>query len=253
MSGTKPSLVAFDDLTLGYDGVPVLSGVSGTIAEGDLLALIGPNGAGKSTLLKAMMGEIKPLSGAVRLLGLKPSDIAYLPQRSDIDPSFPMSVFDCVAMGLWREIGVFGGVGRAGREKVMAALETVGLAAFARSPIGSLSGGQLQRSLFARLLLQDAPLILLDEPFRAIDAETVENLLTLIERWHGEGRTIVAALHDTRRVRAHFPKTLIVAREVVAWGPTKEVLTPANLGRSDQERAAWEGPAAHAAEARLPA
>ncbi len=91
--------------------------------------------------------------------------------------------------------------------------------------MGALSGGQFQRVLFARLLLQDAAIILLDEPFRAVDTKTVEDLLRLIGRWHSEGRTVIAALHDLDQVRAHFPKTLLIAREVVAWGPTKQVLT----------------------------
>ena len=100
--------------------------------------------------------------------------------------------------------------------------------------VGALSGGQFQRVLFARLLLQDASLILLDEPFRAVDAKTVADLIALILRWHGEGRTVIAALHDMEQVRAHFPATLLLAREVVAWGDTRKVLTPANLCEARQ-------------------
>ncbi|XSG81938.1 MAG: metal ABC transporter ATP-binding protein [Methyloligella sp. ZOD6] len=234
MTAAGGGLVRFSHLSLGYDGTAALADVTGEIAPGALLALIGPNGAGKSTLFKGIMGELVPLAGTLSLSGLKRTDIAYLPQRNDIDPSFPISVFDCVAMGLWRKIGAFGGIGRADRARVTDALDRVGLAPFAGHLVGSLSGGQLQRALFARLLLQDAPLILLDEPFRAIDAETVESLMRLVVQWHDEGRTVVAALHDTARVRAYFPETMILSREVVAWGPTAKVLTPSNLAKSGQ-------------------
>jgi zinc/manganese transport system ATP-binding protein len=226
--------ISFHDLTLGYDRHPAVHHITGDIVRGNLLAIVGPNGAGKSTLLKAIVGELRPLSGSLDLHGLTKRDIAYLPQVIEIDRSFPISVFDCVAMGLWRKIGAWRGLGRRGREEVVQALETVGLAALANRPVGSLSGGQFQRVLFARLLLQDASVILLDEPFRAIDTKTVEELVALIERWHGEGRTVLAALHDIDQVRAHFPHVLLLAREVVAWGDTKKVLTPASLAKSRQ-------------------
>ncbi len=226
--------ISFRDLTLGYDRHPAVHHITGDIARGELLAIVGPNGAGKSTLLKAIVGELKPLSGSLDLQGLTKRDIAYLPQVIEIDRSFPISVFDCVAMGLWRKIGAWPGLGARGREEVVQALDTVGLAALAARPVGSLSGGQFQRVLFARLLLQDASVILLDEPFRAIDTKTVEELIALIEHWHGEGRTVLAALHDMEQVRAHFPQTLLLAREVVAWGDTKKILTPTNLDKSRQ-------------------
>ena len=120
------------------------------------------------------------------------------------------------------------------------ALATVDLVELADRPVGSLSGGQFQRVLFARLLLQDAAVILLDEPFRAVDTKTVADLIALIERWHREGRTVLAALHDIEQVRAHFPRTLLLAREVVAWGETRKVLTPANLAKSRQLTEAFD-------------
>jgi len=137
-------------------------------------------------------------------------------------------------MGLWRKIGAWRGLGAEGEAEVHRALATVGLQDLGHRPVGALSGGQFQRVLFARLLLQDAALILLDEPFRAVDSKTVADLIALILRWHGEGRTVLAALHDMEQVRAHFPETLLLAREVVAWGETAKVLTPANLQKSRQ-------------------
>jgi zinc/manganese transport system ATP-binding protein len=137
-------------------------------------------------------------------------------------------------MGLWREIGAWRGVDGARKTYVVRALATVGLQDLGDRPVGALSGGQFQRVLFARLLLQDASIILLDEPFRAVDTKTVADLIALILRWHGEGRTVLAALHDIEQVRAHFPATLLLAREIVAWGETRKVLNPANLAKSRQ-------------------
>jgi zinc/manganese transport system ATP-binding protein len=203
--------------------------LSGEVAPGALLAVVGPNGAGKSTLFKGIVGAIRPLSGHVDLSGLSARDIAYLPQAAEIDRSFPINVYDLVAMGLWRKTGLFGGIGRKDREKIEAAIAAVGLTGFERRAIGTLSGGQMQRMLFARLLLQDAKLVVLDEPFNAIDAKTSADLIDLVRRWHKEGRTILAALHDIDLVRANFPQTLLLAREQVAWGDTANVLTPDNM------------------------
>jgi zinc/manganese transport system ATP-binding protein len=233
MSTLEPAIV-FSDLTLGYDRHPAVHHINGEVRRGELLAIVGPNGAGKSTLLKGIMGELSPLSGKIKLDGLTKSDIAYLPQQIEIDRSFPISVFDCVAMGLWRNIGALRGLDGERNAEVTRALATVGLQDLAGRPVGALSGGQFQRVLFARLLLQDASLILLDEPFRAVDTKTIADLIALILRWHGEGRTVLAALHDMEQVRAHFPTTLLIAREVVAWGETRKVLTPANLLKSRQ-------------------
>jgi zinc/manganese transport system ATP-binding protein len=234
MTMTARPEITFRDLTLGYDRHPAVHHITGEVKRGELLAVVGPNGAGKSTLLKGIIGELKPLSGSLSRDGLKKSDIAYLPQQIEIDRSFPISVFDCVAVGLWREIGAWRGVDGKRRGEVARALATVGLQDLGHRPVGALSGGQFQRVLFARLLLQDAALILLDEPFRAVDTKTVADLIALILRWHGEGRTVLAALHDIEQVRAHFPATLLLAREVVAWGETRKVLTQANLAKSRQ-------------------
>jgi zinc/manganese transport system ATP-binding protein len=240
MTQEKPPAISFHDLTLGYDRHPAVHHITGEVDRGDLLALVGPNGAGKSTLLKGIIGQLKPLSGSLSLDGLKRNDIAYLPQQIDIDRSFPITVFDAVSMGLWRQIGTWGGLDRGLNLAVLEALATLGLQDLRQRSVGALSGGQFQRVLFARLLLQDAAIILLDEPFRAVDTKTVEDLLRLISHWHGEGRTVIAALHDLDQVREHFPKTLLLAREVVAWGPTKQVLTAKNLAKARQLTEAWD-------------
>jgi zinc/manganese transport system ATP-binding protein len=221
--------IDFHNVTLGYDRHPAVHHLKGAVASGALVAVIGPNGAGKSTLLRGIVGILKPLSGTIHLGGLDARDIAYLPQTADIDRSFPISVFDFVGTGLWRDTGLFGGVSKAARDKILNAIAAVGLSGFENRPIGTLSGGQMQRVLFARVMLQDARLIVLDEPFNAIDSKTTADLLALVQRWHGEGRTVLAALHDMEMVRAHFPQTLLLARGPVAWGPTAEVLTAENL------------------------
>jgi len=221
--------LAFQNLTLGYDRHPAVHHLSGEIGEGALLAVIGPNGAGKSTLLKGIVGVLRPLGGKISRNGVSTKDIAYLPQIAEIDRSFPISVFDLVSMGLWKRAGLLGGIGNADREKISSAIQAVGMRGFEHRPIGTLSGGQMQRVLFARLLLQDARVILLDEPFASLDSKTVADLLELVHRWHGEKRTVVAVLHDFELVKQHFPEALLLAREPVAWGKTAETLSAENL------------------------
>jgi zinc/manganese transport system ATP-binding protein len=222
----------FHNLTLGYERHPAVHHLDGTVETGALIAVVGPNGAGKSTLFKGVVGALKPLAGAIERNGRDARDIAYLPQGPDIDRSFPIGVYDMVAMGLWRTKGAFGGIGAEDSHAIEAAIAAVGLTGFERRNIGTLSGGQMQRMLFARLLVQDARVIVLDEPFTAIDAQTSADLLGLVRRWHREKRTVFAALHDVDLVKANFPETLLLAREPVAWGATRDVLTAKNLNKA---------------------
>ncbi len=221
--------IRFEDVTLGYGRRPAVHHLAGTIAAGSLTAVVGPNGAGKSTLLKGIVGALRPLQGRIDLSTGSATRIAYLPQAADIDRSFPLSVYDLVAMGLWSRSGLFGGIGRKDRGRIEVALAAVGLTGFERRPIGTLSGGQMQRALFARLLLQNASVILLDEPFTSIDQKTTADLLDLVRRWHREERTVVAVLHDLDVVKRVFPETLLIARSPIAWGETEDVLSAANL------------------------
>lgn len=232
------AIVRFEALALGYDGRAVMSGLAGQIRRGALLAVTGPNGGGKSTLMKALAGRLKPLSGRIALDHVHRRDVAYLPQAADIDRAFPLSVFDLVSAGAWRSAGIFGGFGARRTGAVRAAIDAVGLNGRENAPIGRLSGGQLQRALFARLMVQDAKLILLDEPFAAVDHGTVDDLTRLMRRWSGEGRTIVAVLHDLDLIRAHFPETLLIGRGPIAWGPTSEALSPEALAAARRACAA---------------
>ena len=141
-------------------------------------------------------------------------------------------------------------MGKAERDKIAQALAAVGLNGFENRSIGTLSGGQMQRMLFARVLLQDARLIVLDEPFNAIDAKTSADLIALVRRWHAEKRTVLAALHDMDLVRANFPETLLLARGPVAWGATAEVLTAENLMEARRMCEAFDESAAACARRR---
>ena len=222
--------LTIDNLTLGYERHPAVHHLNLTLEPGTLAAVVGPNGAGKSTLLKGLAGLMAPLQGHIH--GPARRDVAYLPQTAQIDRSFPISVFDMVAMGLWRETGAFGRIHRAQRQRCQEALGVVGLAEFAHRTLDTLSGGQFQRVLFARLLLQDAALLLLDEPFAAVDERTTSELTAVLHRWQGEGRTVIAVLHDLDMVRRHFDHVLLLAREAVAWGSPAEVLTPELLAHA---------------------
>lgn len=233
--------VTFNNVSITYDRHVAVSGMTGCFSPGSVTAIAGPNGAGKSTLLKALMDDLPVSSGKINRGGLRRQDFGYLPQTAEIDRQFPLTVADTVMLGAWKETGGFRRLSRRSAEKGLAALHAVGLDGFGHRHIGALSSGQFQRVLFARLLLQDPTFIILDEPFAAIDAATTRDLLAIIDRWKAESRTIVAVLHDIDQVRSYFPRTLLMARELIGWGDTETVMSPANLQRA---RAMSEGAAA---------
>ena len=235
----RSTAIGFQNVTLGYERHPAVHHLHGAVAVGSLLAIVGPNGGGKSTLLKGIAGLIKPMGGRIELPVCRGRDLAYLPQQAEIDRSFPLTVYEMAAMGLWRSLGLFSGMGEKDRRRVALALAQVGLEGLEARTLNTLSGGQLQRVLFARLMVQDAQVILLDEPFAAIDMRTCDDLMALIQTWHREGRTVLAVLHDLALVRRDFPDALMLARETIAWGATEEVVTPANLARGRAMSEAW--------------
>jgi zinc/manganese transport system ATP-binding protein len=233
--------ITLDNVTIAYQRHPAVHHLSGVFERGSLTALVGPNGAGKSTLLKAIVGLL-PLSGGE--IGVSEREaLGYLPQVTEVDRSFPMKVVDVVDLGHWRRIGALKRLTPAMRDRSRAAMADVGLAGFEDRPIASLSVGQFQRVLFARLIAADAALILLDEPFNAVDQRTVQDLMALITAWHRAGKTVIAALHDLDFVRAHFPQSLLLAREPVAWGATATVLSPANLMAARHSADQWQADA----------
>lgn len=211
--------VTLHNVTVRYGRRVALEAVSGEFVAGSLTAVVGANGAGKSTLLAAIAGVVRLAGGVVD--GAARRRLAYLPQLAAIDRDYPLTVAELIALGGWREFGAFRSPGPALRAGAAAAAETVGLTERLGLSIAEISVGELQRALFARLVLQDAPVILLDEPFAAIDAETVPVLLDQVTRWHQEGRTVIAVIHDLELVRARFPASLVLARRCLAWGPTE--------------------------------
>ena len=221
------------NLSVRYGDHLALEGVTGVFAPSSLTAVVGPNGAGKSTLLKALAGIVRPTAGEASCPALARHRLAYLPQQAELDRGFPITVGELVALGEWRNFGSVRKPPAGLAARVHEAVMTLGLEAVVNRQIAELSVGQFQRALFARLLLQDADVILLDEPFAAVDESTTDELLNLLQRWREKGQTIIAVLHDLDRVRRHFPSTLLLARSPIAWGETSLSLSAENLARAD--------------------
>jgi zinc/manganese transport system ATP-binding protein len=231
-------------LALGYAGDPIVQGLDGAFAPGEATAIVGPNGSGKSTLLRAVAGLIAPMAGSVEIDGVGRRQVAYLAQDGGVDRDFPISVADLVALGFTARLGLFGGLNPQRRARLDQALATVGLAGVERTPIAGLSGGQFQRALFARVMVQDASVILLDEPFAALDHRTAEALGAVVQAWAREGRTVLVALHDLDFARRLCGQALVFARGAVAWGASAEALTEAHLDRARSAAARWAAPEA---------
>ncbi|MBE5215151.1 ABC transporter ATP-binding protein [Pectobacterium sp. A535-S3-A17] len=228
-------MIALQELAFGYHhNQPPLATLSGCFHQGSLTAIIGANGTGKSTLLKTLAGLLPPLSGSFSLgNGGKDNAISYLPQLSEFDRQFPISVRDLVLMGSLPHRGLLRSINANWHRKAADALDAVSMADFADRHIGVLSGGQLQRVLFARLMLTQAPIILLDEPFTGVDSHTTQALLQIIEQLHAEGRTILTVLHDLELVGQHFPTILHLTPDGHRWGDAQPLLHSLRKADSD--------------------
>jgi zinc/manganese transport system ATP-binding protein len=243
-AASPPAAIMLHNLTVAYNRHPAVHHISGSFATGSLTALCGPNGGGKSSLLKAIVGLSPVVSGHVDVAATAAGKdgrraIAYLPQVVEVDRGFPLKVLDVANLGHWRRTGAFRRLGADHQKQSLAALAAVGLQGLEARPIEALSVGQFQRLLFARLIVEDAPVILLDEPFNAIDQRTTEDLLRLVCGWAAEGRTVIAALHDLDMARRAFPQALLVARELIAWGPSADVLAEGNLAKARSLAEGW--------------
>lgn len=230
----EQALISFKNLSVSYKKHVVLHGMTGVIERGDLIAIVGPNGGGKSTFLKTIVKLVRPSHGSIDYKGLTLSAIAYLPQISEIDRTFPLTVKEAVAMGLSQKVGFYKPYGARELMLIQEALKEVGLMDRMEAPLTALSGGQFQRVLFARTRLQEANLILLDEPFNAIDPHTIEDLLEIIHHWHSEGKTILVVTHDLDIAREHFPRAMLLSNELLGYGSTDTVLTRDNFTRALQ-------------------
>ena len=229
--------ITLSDVTLTHDRHPAVHHVSGNFAPGTLTAIVGPNGAGKTTLLRAIAGLHPVASG--RIDGTGPGRIALLPQGSQLDRSFPIGCLDLVTLGLWQRCGAYRPVTAADAARAEQALDAVGLRGFGQRALDTLSGGQFQRLLFARLMVQDAPVLLLDEPFNAVDARTEADLVSLMLGWQAAGRTVIVVSHDLDLVRERIPYTLLLARHVLGWGRTQDVLQHGAMRHARLEAEAW--------------
>ncbi|MEM9097260.1 MAG: ATP-binding cassette domain-containing protein [Pseudomonadota bacterium] len=235
-------ILQVSDLSIGYPSLTLATGLSFGIDASSTLAVLGTNGTGKSTFIKMLLGLLPPLAGEISWPQGRPQEIGYLAQLTEFDRKFPIRVRDLAAMGTWRGMGFWSGLNRAGQRRVAAALDEAGVLSIADQPLHTLSGGQLQRALFARVILQDAPLILLDEPFAAVDQKTEAHLLTLIRRWREEGRTVVLVVHDLSSVLDHCTHALLLGNGMGSYGPVDTVLVPEQLvaqGYLSQSQADW--------------
>lgn len=228
--------VEVDHVTVAFDGRTVLQDINWTVPTGHLAAIIGPNGGGKSTLLRTIVGRVRPVRGQVRIFGQDVSRsrtaLAYLPQNEEIDWGFPIRTIDVVLQGRlgrggrwWRRAG------KAEQQQALEALDRVRLRSEALRPIGDLSGGQRQRALLARALMQDASLILFDEPATGLDATAQHDLLDILKELRDEGRTVITTTHDLDCLTDGFDSVLCIRGEVVCQGHPREVLTSDNLLR----------------------
>lgn len=213
-------LVLLDKITVQYGPHKALNEVSGSFGAGSLTAVAGPNGAGKSTLLKVIAGLLRPRKGSLFVAPEIRNRIGYLPQASALQRDFPLNVLQTASTGLWPEIGSSRSLSGPLIERTRQALAEVGLSDLEQRQIGALSGGQFQRLLFARLLLQDPALVLLDEPFAAVDSETTAKLIQLLLDWHRKGKTIICVLHDLLLIRKYFPESFVLAGKCMGRGHT---------------------------------
>ncbi|PIS02424.1 MAG: manganese ABC transporter ATP-binding protein [Chlamydiae bacterium CG10_big_fil_rev_8_21_14_0_10_42_34] len=220
--------VRAEGLNINFGNTSILWDLSFEIPKGSLVGIIGPNGAGKSTLLKAALGLVKPFSGKISLYG----NVAYVPQRESVDWDFPITAKEVVLMGRYGRLGLFGRLRKADRLAAAAALEQVGMSAYADRQISQLSGGQQQRLFIARALVQDADLFLLDEPFVGVDLATEKAIVQLLQKLKEQGKTILIVHHDLPSVEEYFDWVLLLNTRLLGCAPVKEVFTRENLARA---------------------
>jgi len=231
--GEEQAAIEVNDLTVAYHESPVVWDLDLTVRSGSLTAVVGPNGAGKTTLIKAILGLVKPAAGKIRIFG-RPyrearREVAYVPQRGSVDWDFPTSVLDVVLMGTYGGLGWVRRPGAGERARAEAALEKVGMVAFAERQISQLSGGQQQRVFLARALVQEARVFLMDEPFQGVDARTERAIVEVLRDLRGRGETVVAVHHALQTVPEYFDDVVLLNVRKIASGPVETAFTEENL------------------------
>ena len=220
------------------NGHTALQNVSGHLHSGKICGLVGVNGAGKSTLFKAIMGFVKPTTGAVKIMGqdvraaLKENRVSYVPQTEEVDWNFPVLVDDVVMMGRYGRMGFLRRPSKADKKAVDEALERVGMRAYKKRQIGELSGGQKKRVFVARALAQGGQIILLDEPFTGVDIKTEESLIALFRSLAAEGCLILVSTHNLGSVPHFCDEVMLINKELLAYGPVETTFTEDNLARA---------------------
>ena len=217
------------NLTVAYGENIALENLNLDVEAGSLMALVGPNGAGKSTLIKTILKFLKQITGEIKING---KTLAYVPQRNSVDWDFPTTLFDVVEMGCYGRVGFFKRVSTEEKQKVLKAIEQVGMLDFKDRQISELSGGQQQRAFIARALVQEADIYLMDEPFQGVDTTTEKSIVEVLKKLKSEGKTLLVVHHDLQTVPTYFESVTFINRTVVVSGKVKEVFTQENIDKT---------------------
>ena len=214
------------NLTVAYGENIALENLNLDVEAGSLMALVGPNGAGKSTLIKTILKFLKQITGEIKING---KTLAYVPQRNSVDWDFPTTLFDVVEMGCYGRVGLFKRVNKEEKQKVLKAIEQVGMLDFKDRQISELSGGQQQRAFIARALVQEADIYLMDEPFQGVDSTTEKSIVDILKKLKSDGKTLIVVHHDLQTVPTYFETVTFINKSVIASGKVKEVFTQENI------------------------
>ena len=218
--------IEIKNLTVAYGENIALEDLNLNIEVGSLMALVGPNGAGKSTLIKTILKFLKQITGEIKI---NAKTLAYVPQRNSVDWDFPTTLFDVVEMGCYGRVGLFKRVSKEEKQKVLKAIEQVGMLEFKDRQISELSGGQQQRAFIARDLVQEADIYLMDEPFQGVDSTTEKSIVEILKQLKAEGKTIIVVHHDLQTVPTYFESVALINKAVIVSGKVSEVFTQENI------------------------
>jgi len=218
--------IEIKNLTVAYRENIALENFNLDIEVGSLMALVGPNGAGKSTLIKTILKFLKQITGKIKI---NAKTLAYVPQRNSVDWDFPTTLFDVVEMGCYGRVGLFKRVSKEEKQKVLKAIEQVGMLEFKDRQISELSGGQQQRAFIARALVQEADIYLMDEPFQGVDSTTEKSIVEILKQLKAEGKTIIVVHHDLQTVPTYFESVALINKAVIVSGKVSEVFTQDNI------------------------